>query len=114
MNIQKVNKICMGIRMFALVNFNSLIIGAILLGGDAATGYTRLGHYFLSLGFLKTEVSYSVFNYSLVHFYSFFAVTMPIWIVSELVWLYFNMQVKLNPDKEKEKEKDKDPKTRLK
>ena len=87
--------------MFALINFDLLIIIALLIGGDAASGYSRLSHFYLRMGFLTTEVSYSVFNYSLIHFYSFFAVTLPLWVASEFAWLYFNLRLKFSPDNDK-------------
>ena len=68
---------------FALVNFVAFLLGAIALGGDAISGSSHDGHYYLSEHGVPTEVKQSVFQYSFIHTLSLF-VTQPLGIVAAL------------------------------
>ena len=61
------DRILFWIRLVAVVNFALLGFGAILLGGDAFSGYAEGGHYFLGSGGKFVEVSRNVWMYSYVH-----------------------------------------------
>src|SRR4051812_2892112 len=56
---------CLGV--FALLNFFTFWIGAMLLGGDAVNGKVESGHFFLRSHAHLQEVSASVFFYSRIH-----------------------------------------------
>jgi hypothetical protein len=66
-----------GIFALAIVNFATFIAAAMALGGDAINGTSRDGLYYLAQHGVYTEVSHSVFRYSLVHTLSMF-VTHPL------------------------------------
>jgi hypothetical protein len=68
----------------SLANFAIFFFAAIYIGGDAVSGKTVNGHYFLSSHGHLTEVSRAVFTYSLWHTRSVF-VTHPIGFLS--AWL---------------------------
>jgi len=77
-----------GIGIVALVNFFSFILLSLHLGGDALQGHQTAGHYFLALHSHSpvTEVSRTVFEYSLWHVRSLF-VSIPLAILAG--WLAF-------------------------
>lgn len=58
-----------GLGALAALNFVAFLIAAVYLGGDAINGYSQAGHYFLGAHSKGpfTEVSHSVFTYSLWH-----------------------------------------------
>ncbi|WP_171474906.1 hypothetical protein [Frigoriglobus tundricola] len=57
----------------AFVNFAVFWVVAAKIGGDAVSGRAGDGRYFLSDHGVRTEVSRSVYNYSLVHTVSVWA-----------------------------------------
>jgi hypothetical protein len=67
-----IDRILFWIRLVGLVNFALLAFGAVLLGGDAFSGYAEGGHYFLGSGGKLVEVSRNVWMYSYVHVLSNF------------------------------------------
>jgi hypothetical protein len=54
------------------LNFMTFMIGIQVLGGDALNGYAKNGHFYLKNHAQITEVSESVYNYSLWHGRSIF------------------------------------------
>ena len=67
MRESRTERICHFIFFAALLNFLSFWLVAVFLGGDALSGKSEAGRYFLSNHGVLTEVSKNVFNYSLVH-----------------------------------------------
>ena len=57
--------LCIG--WLGMANFVAFAIGALLIGGDAVSGMVQDGHYFVRNHGRLTEVSASVFHYSLWH-----------------------------------------------
>ncbi len=62
------------------INFVAFVVGTFALGGDALNGFTRDGHYYLSIKGTPTEVSKGVFVYSMTHALSL-CVTIPLGIM---------------------------------
>jgi TRAP-type C4-dicarboxylate transport system permease small subunit len=71
----------------AAINFLLFFAGAMWLGGDAANGNARNGHYFLREHGHSTEVSQAVFTYSEWH--------ANITIFSMLIALFVNVALRL-------------------
>ena len=65
----------------AIVNFIVFVAIAVPLGGDAISGMSRDGHYYLMEHGIYTEVSRPVFIYSAIHTLSLF-VTHPLGIAA--------------------------------
>ena len=65
----------------ALVNFGLFVFMSAMLGGDAISGSSANGHYFLRSHGQLTEVSRGIFLYSRVHALSVF-VTHPLGILA--------------------------------
>ena len=80
----KLELICTILVAIAMLNFFSFILIAGLLGGDAPSGQSQAGHYFLGSHGKLTEVTRYVFVYSMVHARSLF-VTHPLGIIAGLV-----------------------------
>jgi hypothetical protein len=66
------------------LNFMAFWFAAVALGGDAVSGKSEAGHYYLSSHGRLTEVSGPVFAYSRVHTYSVF-VTHPLALLAGLI-----------------------------
>jgi hypothetical protein len=66
------NQVIRASAAVAIVNFFAFVLTAFYLGGDAVNGYARAGHYFLGAHSKGpfTEVSGSIFTYSLWHTFS--------------------------------------------
>jgi hypothetical protein len=54
----------------AILNFVSFVVGALIIGGDAASNPSIDGRYYVSEHGRRTEVSHSVYKYSLFHAHS--------------------------------------------
>lgn len=67
----------------AVVNFVVFVVIAVALGGDALSGTTRDGHYYLMQHGVYTEVTRPVFLYSTIHTLSLF-ITQPVGIAAAL------------------------------
>lgn len=67
-----IDRILFCIRLVGVANFALLGFGAILLGGDAFSGYAEGGHFFLGSGGKFVEVSRNIWTYSYVHVISNF------------------------------------------
>ena len=65
----------------ALANFSLFVVGLFALGGEAISGRSEDGRYFLGYRDRYTEVSRSLFLYSFVHTLSLF-VTHPLAIAA--------------------------------
>nr|WP_050780973.1 hypothetical protein [Bradyrhizobium sp. ORS 278] len=65
------------IGVLCVLNFVAFVVGAIALGGDAISGRSGGGHYYLASHGKLTEVSAAVFTYSRWHILSVF-VTHPL------------------------------------
>lgn len=52
------------------VNFLAFLLSYLILGGDALSGKTEQGHYYLGDHGVFTEVSRTIFIYSACHAYS--------------------------------------------
>ena len=70
-------RICFALFFLGWLNFLVFWCAAVALGGDAVSGKTAAGHYYLSSHGHLTEVSGQVFTYSLVHTYAVF-ITLPL------------------------------------
>jgi hypothetical protein len=68
-----------------VANFLVFWIVAVFIGGDALSGQSKNGHYFLSSHGHLTEVSHGVYLYSLCHILSVF-VTHPVGFVCAYLW----------------------------
>ena len=80
----KLELICTLLVAIAILNFFSFVLIAGLLGGDALNGQGQAGHYFLGNHGKLTEVTRSIFVYSMIHARSLF-VTHPLGIIAGLV-----------------------------
>ena len=65
-----------GFFYIAVANLAAFFIGFMFVGGGAANGFTRNGHYFLGSNGRYTEASAAVYNYSQVHTATFFITTL--------------------------------------
>src|SRR5215510_4363067 len=68
------------------LNFLTFMIMSSLIGGDAANGYVERGHYYVRDHARITEVSKSVFEYSLWHARSLW-LTHPITGLASMMWV---------------------------
>ena len=73
------------LALLGVANYAAYFLIAILLGGTAARGEVREGHYFLSGGGDRTEVSAAVFRYSLLHDRSIW-ITQPLGIIGVVLF----------------------------
>ena len=55
------------VLILGVINFLSFVITSLCLGGDAANGYAKDGHYFVCSHGWYTEVSRPIWIYSFCH-----------------------------------------------
>jgi hypothetical protein len=78
-------KIYRAIYYFWLIDFLAFFIIALIIGGDAVSGYAKDGFYYLMHNAIYTRVSYPVFLYSTIHVYVAI-ITQIIMFVTALLW----------------------------
>jgi hypothetical protein len=66
-NWTSMTRVAIAIRYLAVLNFTALVLGMILLGGDALNGHVADGRHYLSWHGKLTEVSPATFRYSRLH-----------------------------------------------
>jgi hypothetical protein len=77
----------LAVLVMCVLNFIAFFLGALALGGDALSGYSEGGRYFLRSHGKATEVSADVFAYSKLHTRSIF-ITHPLAAIAYLfLWL---------------------------
>ena len=80
------------LSLLSTLNFIAFFIGALLMGGDALSGYAAAGHYFVANHGQLTEVSHALFVYSKLHAYS---VILSLPIVLLFTWLARNHKIQV-------------------
>jgi hypothetical protein len=68
------------VAVIATINFMAFWILGVYLGGDAISGYSRDGQYFLCSHGVYTEVSQTVWRYSYLH-------TVSVWVTYPLIFI---------------------------
>src|SRR5438270_12793528 len=81
MHVTKRRDLAMFVFVVGFVNFFVFLVVSQYLGGSAANGFVRAGHYYLGEHGKYTEVSHAMFRYSQIHEYTLF-VTHPLALIS--------------------------------
>ncbi|MFN2542406.1 MAG: hypothetical protein ABR514_09610 [Chthoniobacterales bacterium] len=81
MHATKRRDLAIFIFVIGFANFFAFMVVSQYLGGSAANGFVRAGHYYLGEHGKYTEVSYRLFRYSQIHGCTLF-ITHPLALIS--------------------------------